>query len=573
MLLAPVRAWALPPQPAPAPIDSVVAMPYNTMVADLPASETILKQALAEAYRTGRADALGQLHRLLSMVNSLAGSPDSSTYHGLRAVEHFKAQENRLMIGLMLCDLGHGIKRRDLDRAFAYYREGIPILEDLEARPELTRAYNNFSILYEMRGDIDSALYFGRKGLVLVEELSDSTGIPYALNRVALYLLHKQHFEQARDMIMRADTIRHLTNDVHGMAEQRLYFGDLYQAWGKLPEAIAWFTSSIHTARAVKVPYQEQYAQERLAELYELQGDASAALEATRRAFAIKDSVFNERNSKTIIDMEKRYEVAEKDRAIAQLGAEAARRQLYIWLSLGALVLVSVLGLLLYQTKQRRLRAERDAAIIAEREAGLKAVFDATENERGRLARELHDGIGQQLGGLKHRLEHLRGQEGSAPLGEAIGIVDDTAAEVRGLAHQLMPKSLSRLGLVPAMQDLVSRTFDGTGISAVFDHAGVGEDVAPEIATGVYRIAQELISNVLRHAQAGAIDIQLLRNKGYLLLLVQDDGVGLGTVSTGGGIGLRSMSDRARALGGTFAIERAGDRGTLATVRIPLPKQ
>jgi signal transduction histidine kinase len=223
--------------------------------------------------------------------------------------------------------------------------------------------------------------------------------------------------------------------------------------------------------------------------------------------------------------------------------------------------------------RRRKERAERDAMVIKEREAGLKAMFEATENERGRLARELHDGIGQQLGGLKHRLESLKDRipEGVPPtLVDAIGIVDDTSREVRDLAHQMMPKALERLGLVPALEELLRRAFEGTPVRYALEHHRVPEDLPVELATGLYRIVQELINNTIKHAQAERVDVQLLRNKSTLVLLVEDDGVGVRTDMKRNGIGLMNISDRARSLGGTFALENAGDKGTVATVRIPL---
>lgn len=566
-------AWSQPKGAAgEALVDSALALPYNDMVRDLPASEGFLREALVAAQRLDRENAMGHIHRSLSIVIGLQGSLDSATHHSLRAAEAFRASGDRLMLGLMLCDMGHGTKRRDLDQAFAYYREGLPILEELNARQELTRAYNNFSMLFEMRGDIDSALYYGRKGLALKEALHDSTGLPYGLNRVALYLLHRKEFDEAQRLMLRADSIRRIKRDEHGLAEQELYFGDLYQAWGRVPEAIAQFSEAVHAARAVRVPYMEQYAQERLAELHEAAGDAGAALAATRRAYTIKDSLFNDRNSRTMIEMEKRYELARKDQAIAELQAATSRRNLVIGLSLGAMVVLVVGGLLAHQVRQRRLRAERDAAIIREREAGLKAVFEATEEERRRLARELHDGVGQQLGGLKHRLEHLRTDGSIDGLQDTIGLVDDTAREVRDLAHQLMPKALSRVGLVPAITDLLDRTFKGTSITAVFDHLGVPEVLPADLSTGVYRIVQELVGNIIKHAHATAVEVQLLRNKGHVVLIVQDNGRGLVRAEGAGGLGLTNIADRTRALGGTFAIEAAPGHGTVATIRVPLPQ-
>lgn len=555
-------------------VDSMLAVPYNDLVRDLAVSETGLRTAIAQARALGRKEAQADLHRLMGTVTGLAGQLDSATYHGLAAADLFRSIGDQRKLGVMLCDLGHGTKRRDLDRAFGYYREGVALLEALDARSDLTRAYNNFSMLFEMRGDVDSALIIARKGLALKEALNDSTGLPYGLNRVALYLLHKERFEESLALMQRAEEIRRLTNDAHGLAEQQVFYGDLYQAWGRTAEAIARFAEGARLGRDMGIPYMEQYCQERLAELHEGRGEHHLALAATRRAFALKDSLFNERNSRTIIELEKRFEVAEKDRAIAELGAEAARRQLYIWLSLGALLLVSVSGLLLHQMRQRRLRAERDAAIIAERDAGLKAVFDATEAERRRLAAELHDGVGQQLGGLKHRLEGLRGvlpPPSTEALHDVIHIVDDTSREVRDLAHQMMPKALARLGLVPALEEMLHRSFNDTDVQVSFDHVGVDDALPAEMATGLYRIAQELVANILKHAQATHVDVQLMRNRDHLVLLVQDDGRGLADHRKAvQGIGLRNITDRARALGGSFTLEGTPGHGTEARVRIPI---
>jgi len=551
-------------------VDSVLAIPYNDMVRDLPHSQAVFQRALSDARSEGRPKARAELHRQLAVITGLSGQLDSSTYHSLAAADLFRQLGDPLPLGIMLCDLGHGLKRRDLARAFVYYREGISILEGLDAQEALTRAYNNYAPLHELNGDIDSALYFARKGLVLVEAQQDSVGLPYSLNRVATYLLFAERFEEARDLMLRADTIRRITNDEHGLADQQVYFGDLYQSWGRIEEAIPYFEEGTRQARAMDLPYLEQYCHERLAECREKLGDAGAALHHTRRAFAIKDSLFNESNSKVMLELEQRYAVAEKDRAIALLNERAARRQFYIWLSLIALVLVLVSGLYLHQVRQRRLRGERDAAIIREREAGLKAVFHATEAERRRLARELHDGVGQQLGGLKHRLEHLRTQGDADAVNETITIVDDTAREVRDLAHQLMPKALSRLGLVPALEDLVQRTFSGTAITASFEPFAVPDELPVDMATGLYRITQELLNNILKHAQASTVEVQLLSNRGHLVLIVQDNGRGVQAANAAPGIGLLNIADRVRALNCTFALESTPGQGTAATVRVPL---
>ena len=551
-------------------VDSVLAVPYDVMVGDLNTSNSTLHRALIAARGGNDRIAQGQVCSKLAVVHHLLNQLDSSTYYGLKAVDLFREAGDRVLLGEALCSLGHEVKRSDLPQAFAYYRQGLSMLEAEQARAALSGSYDNFGVVHALNNDRDSALFYYRKALAFKEQLNDSNGIPYSLNKIAVALLPQGRFEEALALMQRADTIRHAINDRMGLADQPVYFGDLYQAWGRYPEAIAQFTIGIERSVAVAFPYLRQYSFERIAECHDALGDHRAALAATKRATQVRDSIQGESTTRTILELKERFNAAEKDRAIALLNERAARRQLYIWLILIALVLVLVSGLYLHQLRQRRLRAERDAAIIREREAGLKAVFQATEEERRRLARELHDGVGQQLGGLKHRLEHLRTQGDADAVNETISIVDDTAREVRDLAHQLMPKALSRLGLAPALADLVQRSFSGTAIAASFEHFAVPDELPVDMATGLYRITQELLNNILKHAQASTVEVQLLSNRGHLVLIVQDNGRGVQATNTTPGIGLLNIADRVRALNGTFALESTPGQGTAATVRVLL---
>ena len=200
----------------------------------------------------------------------------------------------------------------------------------------------------------------------------------------------------------------------------------------------------------------------------------------------------------------------------------------------------------------------------------------ATDDERKRLAGELHDGVGQQLTGLKYRLEHLSGrdpsQERASEWKEVMAIADDASRDVRTIAHSMMPRALDELGLVPALHDMFRRALGLPGMQHSFEPFGLDERLPPDIEVGVYRIAQELTANILKHAGAQHVSIQLMRNKGFLVMMVEDDGRGIDTTSANDGIGMRSIADRARMLHGTFDISGTGGQGTVATLRIPLPQ-
>jgi signal transduction histidine kinase len=103
-----------------------------------------------------------------------------------------------------------------------------------------------------------------------------------------------------------------------------------------------------------------------------------------------------------------------------------------------------------------------------------------------------------------------------------------------------------------------------------FEHFGMEQRLGRAVEVGVYRIAQELLNNVVKHAGARNVQVQLLRNKGHLVLIVEDDGVGFDPAQNSNGVGMRSLMDRARILHGTLDIQRGATSGTIATLRVPL---
>jgi signal transduction histidine kinase len=264
----------------------------------------------------------------------------------------------------------------------------------------------------------------------------------------------------------------------------------------------------------------------------------------------------------------KEREIQRQRADLAALNARSERRK--FWLALlggvaGAVVLVS---LLLLQVQRRRARETRDAAVIAERERGLRHLVESTETERQRIAAELHDGVGQQISGLRFRLEDAASRDAS--LSDLLAIADDASKEVRGLAHQMMPRALASQGVVPAIEDMLQKTLSRPDMRYSFEPYGLGERLPQPIETGAYRIAQELVNNVIKHAAASEVHVQLLRNKGYLVLMVEDNGRGISSGPRGSGFGMQGMYDRARLLHGTLTFEAGPERGTIATLRVPL---
>ena len=216
------------------------------------------------------------------------------------------------------------------------------------------------------------------------------------------------------------------------------------------------------------------------------------------------------------------------------------------------------------------------AVDLSERVArdALRRVVAAQELERKRLARELHDETGQALTSILLGLKEVeearsprQAQEAASALRE---LVVATLHSVRQLAVELRPKALDDFGLVPALERLAETFADQAGIEVDFQAAGV-DRLPPEVETALYRIVQEALTNVIKHAQASHVSVVLTRRNGAVTAVIEDDGRGFEATGTdGAGLGLVGIRERLGLLDGRLAIESTQGSGTTIVAEVPI---
>jgi two-component system sensor histidine kinase UhpB len=210
----------------------------------------------------------------------------------------------------------------------------------------------------------------------------------------------------------------------------------------------------------------------------------------------------------------------------------------------------------------------------SERQESGRRVLAAQEAERVGIARDLHDEVGQVLTGVLLQLNSITEEapEHEEALGEARHAVRRALDEVRRISSDLRPEMLEHLGLVSALTELTSSFARVTGITVERQFAASSPKLAPEVELAIYRIAQESLTNIARHAQARRVVIALEPGRGSVVLRVGDDGRGFDGAPAEHG-GLRSMRERALLVDGALAIKSAPEGGVEVRLEVPAPER
>lgn len=544
--------------------------------------------ALNQARATGNKKTEGGSLNNIGLVYWNLGEPEKAIDHYIQSAEIFDEIGNEIGLGNTYNNIGIILfEDKQYKKALNYYRKALTVRKKSNHTFGLAASYTNLGqfYTYEDEENLDSAMYYIRLSIPLKKQLNDKYGLSKSYHNVAeIFAAH----EQADSSLLYFNKTLRLQLELEnseGYASTYYNIADVYLGIDKPQLQLAYLDSSQRIAEANndaallwKVYYEKAKALGRLKRFKE-------AHPYWISFKAIKDSLVSSEKSAKVEELETRYRTAEQEREIANKKAALAEAKLKVenrtkWIIglLGGLIAVLFLAIAVFQGYKRRSQAEKDAAIIEEREKGLRAMIDATEEERKRIAKDLHDGIVQTLTGLSLRLQKQFGKlelekQEQEEFQESQTMLDQSIAEVRTISHQMMPRVLAEMGLIPAIDDMLNKSLGNTEIKFEFEHHKVErERFAENIEVSLYRITQELINNIIKHSEAKAVSIQLLKTKSHLVLVVEDNGKGFtfGSEENQNGIGLMNIQSRAKAIHGEVNYQPSPEQGTVATIRIPL---
>jgi|GEM_PF-3252434 len=279
-------------------------------------------------------------------------------------------------------------------------------------------------------------------------------------------------------------------------------------------------------------------------------------------------------------------EQASGQRLIAEMRARRDRNRSIA--SSAIALLMALVALLLYRTmrnrqrlaqKEKELHDEQVDQLLSQQEMkSINAMLDGQEQERERVGKELHDHVGHLLGAIKHQLGELEEQVAdvkgaqTTQYRKVTGLLDNAAGELRRISHDMAAATLNRFGLDKALHDLRDTLHINGRLQVELNTFGLDQGTSLErgVEIAVYRIVQEAVSNVLKHAKATELSIAVTHAPGRLSVVVSDNGTGYDTGTTTSGVGLANIRSRAAALGAQVQIDSAPGTGTTVSVECPV---
>ncbi len=456
--------------------------------------------------------------------------------------------------------------------------EALAVLKRITEQGQSIRSLIRYYCMYttvQPQLEDSKILAYQRKVVDLSSNYNDIETLIPAINDLCKYYLNRRQFDTARIYLNKAFALLeqhpglYNFNHFHALAN----LGLILKGEQKYTEAEKVFEEIYAKAESVQFTDWMLEMEPALAEIYSINNKNAKAYEHMKHYAGILSTVFLQQKTRST-DHWMKSRVAEKDKELLRnklhiSEQHAALQQKNFWIAtttLGILLLCSALiaFLLHYRSKQKLQRAAIAQMRQVQEIDQLKALVRGEEQERNR---KLHDGIASQLWAVKLHIDNLI-QEQEIPVNQKQSLrdiynhLDETTQDVRKTAHNLMPGLLLEEGLSSALLTLCEKTEKSTNIEVDFMECGNIPPLDMEILLSLYRMVQELIQNVLKHAQATLLLIQLSCVNNMLNITIEDNGIGCSAFDSKKETGLRNIRRRVNALKGSFDIRSSPGCGT-----------
>jgi signal transduction histidine kinase len=529
------------------------------------------------------------------------------------ALVSFENQNRKTNAAKCYYKLGHIYKSiSDFEKALSYSFKALQMSEEIASEVQIIRSSTQIGSIYLITGDYKAADLNFKRSLQLQEKIQDDTGLVLTYLNLGALSQKQKLFEEALSYfyggLKKVNNLSEKGEIKQGLKDDQAillgnigstlrakddYKGSLEYLFKALEikKELKRNVSTAHTYNDIAETYikmqdydkAKQFALEgaRLAKnesvskerwAYFLLSKCEYALENYKSSYdnfqtynILKDSIFTAEKASRFNEMQIQYDTEKRDyqikaqeKDIALLDTQNRLKSQLLWF--GGFGLLAVFGLISALTSRAKIREN-----VKQKEQFTQGLIEAQENERTRVSKDLHDSVGQQLTFLKKKAQNLEQQELS-------DLANVALEEVRSISRDLYPATLKQLGLTASIEQLL---FDLDGESDLFFSVEL-EDINTNFneaeTLNLYRFIQESVTNVLKHADAKTLIVNIFKHKNVVEVLIKDNGCGFQTNKgvLQNSLGLKTMAERIRILKGKLSIQSTSELGTTILVKIPV---
>ncbi len=438
-----------------------------------------------------------------------------------------------------------------------------------------SKVYDCIGWSYYKIKDYDKSLKNISKSYSIQKELNTKDLFNIS-NKVGKVYTRLNQYDSAFYYYKEAEMIAESFNNESYKTTINLNIGHAYLDQNKYHKALKRLKKSLKLAERLKKKTAARHNCMLLSLTYESINDHENALKYLREYIKWKDSLFTESAKKELARFEARYLAKEKEQLIALLNkgnklknAELVQKQLQnqnLWLIYGGTIPSIIIIMFIWHHSRRK-------TILAQQEnLRFKSIIETEQKERKRIAQDLHDSLGQAISLIKLRASDIEPKEQSKEdFNELIQIMDETYDELHDISHNIMPQILINRGLIEAIAELIDSINRKNTLKIHFESsAGIKNHTNESQNMALYRIIQESLSNIIKHANATKIKIKLYEKKGILCLSIHDNGRGMdiSKIKHSSGMGWKNIYSRVAMMLGTINVTSSPDRGTCIAIEI-----
>lgn len=482
---------------------------------------------------------------------------------------------------------------KDKEKAIEYFEKCAETIAKTNHRTQLPILYSNLASLYFENGDYKNSALNLEKSNALYLEMGNTQELATNSYNYGLMIEKKEGFAKALPLYLNALKVAQQYNNTVTQIKILNNLASVDMLSINPEQATMYAQQALKLAKEYNTPLYLQETFKTLSKLYQAKGQYKQALEFYHQFVALSDSLLNDAKLKDIVEMETKYQTEKKQQQIDLQKEQLINKDLMLSRNRMIMVsIVSVFGLILLtmgailfswrKRKQHQLDIARKNESIAKQQylslyqqlqiKAIKEKITGQEEERRRIARELHDGIGGTLTAVRMKLEGAGNNPNPEDIASLAQMLTSTWEEVRAISHNLMPPQFSDISIDQVLQHHI-RELNKSGkiqFSIQFLPTDGWENIPRDIQVEVYRIVQELCSNTLKHSNATRVELQLSRIDEFLNLTMEDNGDPFDYLH--GGIGYRNIVERLHLLNGTYEKNSQGGKGNTHLVVIPIPQ-